>query len=111
MRDPLVAKALRRVPGLRRLPAAKLLAVGEVVMLAREHLTNLEPTERSRFIELMRHARGRPRNLPVRERAELAALIAKANPRLFLVEVADKLSPVPLPVGMMAGRAKRRRSR
>lgn len=112
MPDPLLAKALKHVPGLRRLPAAKLLAVGQVVMLARDHLTNLQPAERRRFLELMRHARGRPRNLSSRERAELAVLIAKANPRLFLGEVADKLSPVPLPRRVVQGsRSKRRRSR
>jgi hypothetical protein len=109
MADPLLAKALRRVPGLRRVPAAKLLALGQVVILARDHLTQLEPSERRRFIELMRHARGRPSNLSTRERAELTTLIAKANPRLFLMSVADKLSPVPLPRRMV--RPKRRRSR
>jgi hypothetical protein len=110
MADPLLTKALRRVPGLRRMPVGKLLALGEVVMLAREHLGSLEPSERRRFLELMRHARGRPRNLSQSERAELAALIAKANPRLFLGMMADKLSPVPLPDRVVRG-PKRRRSR
>ena len=112
MPDPLLAKAMKRVPGLRRVPAAKLLAVGEVVMLARDHITRLEPAERRRFLELIRHAGGRPSKLSVRERTELAALIAKANPRLFLGEVADKLSPVPLPRRVVQGsRSRRRRSR
>ena len=104
MRDPLVAKALAHVPGIRRLPVVKLLAVGEVVLLARQHMARLEPAERRRFIELMRRARGRPRNLSQRDRAELATLVAKADPRLFLGLVADKVSPVPLPRRVVRGR-------
>src|SRR5947209_971717 len=111
MPGPIVNSALGRVPGLRRLPVAKLLALGEVVMLAREHLAQLDPNERRRFVELMRGARLRPRNLSPAERAELAALIAKANPRLFVGLVADKLSPVPLPRRVVHGPSpKRRRS-
>src|SRR5581483_9204199 len=108
MTNPLLTSALHRVPGLRRLPAAKLLAIGQVVMLAREHIANLEPSERRRFLELMRHARGRPGNLSSSERAELAMLIAKANPRRFIGLAADKLSPVPLPRRVVNGpRSKR----
>jgi hypothetical protein len=100
----IVRNTLAHTPGLRRLPVAKLLAVGELVLLAREHVARLEPAERRRFLELMRHARGRPRNLALSEREELSALIAKANPRLFLGLVADKLSPVPLPRRVVRGR-------
>ena len=86
------------------MPVAKLLALGELVLLAREHLARLEPSERRRFVELMRHARGRRRNLTPGERGELADLIAKANPWLFLGAAADKLSPVPLPRRLVRGR-------
>jgi len=111
MTNPLLTSALHRVPGLRRLPAAKLLAIGQVVMLAREHIANLEPSERRRFLELMRHARGRPGNLSSSERAELAMLIAKANPRRFIGLAADKLSPVPLPRRVVNGPRSKRSSR
>jgi hypothetical protein len=109
MRAAIVNQAMKRVPGLRRMPVAKLLAMGEVVTLARQHLANLEPSERRRFLALMRHAHGRPRNLSPAERDELATLIAKANPRLFLGLVADKFSPVPLPRRMVQGPKRRRR--
>ena len=103
----MTAKALGHVPGLRRLPIAKLLVIGELVLLAREHVSALEPEERRRFLGLMRQARGRPRNLSDRDRDELAFLVAKANPRLFVGLVADKLSPVRLPRRVVRGKRRR----
>jgi hypothetical protein len=100
-----------RLPGLRRLPVLKLLAVGEIALLARTHITKLDPVERRRFVELMRAGRGRPRNLSQEERDELATLVAKAEPRLFAGLVADKLSPIPLPRRVVHGRARRQASR
>jgi hypothetical protein len=73
-------------------------------LLARDHITRLDPAERRRFLELMRRGRGRRRNLTESERAELAALLAKANPRLFVGLVADRLSPVPLPRRVVRGK-------
>jgi hypothetical protein len=81
----------------------KLLALGEILVLAREHIERLEPAERRRVVELVRGGRGRPGNLSEREREELARLIAKAEPRLFAGEAADKLSPVPLPRRVVRG--------
>jgi energy-coupling factor transporter ATP-binding protein EcfA2 len=92
------------MPGLRRLPAAKVLALAEIALLAREHVTRLDPQERRRFLALVRRARGRTSKLSARERAELTALVAKVNPRLFVGLVADKLSPVPLPRRVVRGR-------
>ncbi len=108
MPDSIVHTALRRIPGLRRIPAAKLFALGEVVLLARQHVARLEPSERRRFLELMRHTHGRPRNLSEAERAELGALIAKADPRLFVGLLAERFSPVPLPKRVVRGPKKRR---
>ena len=85
-----------RLSWLRRLPVAKLLALGEVLLLVREHAAKLEPAERVRLVELVRRGRGRRRNLSERERDELAALIAKAEPRVLLGKAARKLSPIPL---------------
>ncbi len=99
----------RKVPGLRRLPAATLIEIGVVILLAREHLSRLEPPERRRVVELMRIGHGRPRNLTRGQRDELAALIAKAEPRLFFGLAGEKLSPVPLPRRVVYGRAARRR--
>ncbi len=85
----------------------KLLAIGEIVLLAREHIERLEPHERRRLIELVRRGRGRTRNLNKGERVELAALIDKADARLFVGLAADKLSPVRLPRRVVRGPAKR----
>ncbi len=85
----------------------KLLAIGEIVLLAREHIERLEPHERRRLMELVRRGRGRPRNLNKGERVELAALIDKADARLFVGLAADKLSPVRLPRRVVRGPAKR----
>lgn len=85
----------------------KLLAIGEIVLLAREHIERLEAHERRRLIELVRRGRGRTRNLNKGERVELAALIDKADARLFVGLAADKLSPVRLPRRVVRGPAKR----
>jgi hypothetical protein len=102
-----IAHGVSRIPGLKRLPVLKVLAIGEVALLARSHIRKLEPDERRRFVELMRAGRGRPRNLSGSDRDELAELVAKTEPRLFAGSVADKLSPVPLPRRVVRGRAKR----
>jgi hypothetical protein len=92
-----IAGGTRHVPGLRRVPVLKLLAIAEVVLLAHEHLVKLDRHERRRLVELVRLGRGRRRNLTPRERDELSELLAKAEPRLFVGAAADKLSPVPIP--------------
>ncbi|MGI8430096.1 MAG: hypothetical protein ACR2OB_12530 [Solirubrobacteraceae bacterium] len=96
-----------RLPGLKRLPVMKLLAIGEVVLLARDHIEKLTPGERRRLVELLRVGRGRARNLSHAERDELAALVAAAQPRLFLGAAAEKLSPVPLPRRFVHGSRQR----
>jgi hypothetical protein len=93
----LIAHGAARVPGLKHLPILKLLAIGEIALLAREHAVKLTPAERRRLFELVREGRGRPSNLSAAERDELAGLVAKTEPRLFAGGVASKLSPVPLP--------------
>lgn len=92
-----VGRAAERMPVLRRLPVMRLLLLGQVVLLARDHIERLTPNERRRLVVLMRDARGRPSNLSNRERDELQALIAKADPKLFASAAAETLSPVPLP--------------
>ena len=100
------ARGVSRIPGLKRLPVLKLLAIGEIALLARNHIRMLEPAERRRLIELMRVGRGRPSNLTAGDRDELTTLVAKAEPRLFAGSVANKLSPVPLPRRVVQGRAR-----
>ena len=105
--SPLVrrlGRAAEHAPGLRRVPVMRLLVLGEVAMLARAHIERLDPPERRRFVVLMRQARGRPSNLNERQRDELQDLIAKADPKLFAREAAEKLSPVRLPKRLRTGR-------
>jgi len=103
-----IAGASRQVPGLRRLPVLKLLALAEVAMLAREHMIKLDRDERHRLVELIRLGHGRTRNLSPRERAELGQLVAKAEPRLFVGTAANKLTPIPIPPRLLHGLARRR---
>jgi hypothetical protein len=98
-------RALDRAPALRRVPVLKLVAAAEVVVLARDHVSQrLTPPERRRILQLIRIARGRPSNLTPDEHSELTALVAKAEPRLLAGEAVDKLSPVHLPRRLVYGR-------
>ena len=103
----LIQRATRRIPGLRRLPVAKLLVFGELALLTREHVGRLEPHARRRVLELLRIGRGRPRNLTAAQRAELHLLVAKADPRLYAGLVADKISPIKLPKRVVRGKKRR----
>lgn len=97
-------RAAGKVPGLRRIPAARLLALGEIALLARDHVGKLEPAERRRLVELVRRGHGRPRkHLTDAEHEELSRLLAKAEPRRFAGLAADRLSPVPLPRRVVEG--------
>jgi hypothetical protein len=86
------------------IPLARLVAAAQVLMLARKHWHRLEPSERRRLITLVRVAGGRRGNLSPDERLELARLVAKADPKLFLGLVAQRFSPVPLPGRLVRGR-------
>src|SRR4051812_24481218 len=103
MRHNFVVRGIAKIPGLRRLPLLKMLVIAEVALLARDHYAKLTPDERHRLIDLIRAGRGRPGTLSEDDRAELAALIGKAEPRLFAGLVADRLSPVPLPGRVVRG--------
>jgi hypothetical protein len=99
----LLTRMISRMPGLRRLPMFKLIAIAEIAVLARNHVGRLSGDERRRLIELVRRGKGRGSNLAAGEREELAALVAKVEPRLFAGMAADKLSPVPLPRRLVEG--------
>ena len=103
-RNRAIAHGISRIPGLRRLPVIKLIAVGEIALLARSHISRLDATERRRLVELLRIGRGRSRNLSDAEREEFQRLVAKAEPRVFAGMAADKLSPVPLPHRIVHGK-------
>lgn len=94
MANPLITRTLARTGALRRLPVARLVAVAEIVVLAREHFNKLEPHERRRLVELVRHGRGRPTNLSAKERRELGSLLAKVEPRAFVQSAAARVTGV-----------------
>jgi hypothetical protein len=84
---------------LRRMPFLKLLAIAQIVLLARRHFQRLNARDRHRLSELVRRG---PR-MDSRERKELRRLIGKLEPRAFAATTADAFSPVPLP-RWLAGR-------
>jgi hypothetical protein len=90
-------RAIKRVPGLRHVPVLQILIAGQVLLLARDHLGQLTPSERHRAMVLIRDCRGRVDRLPDLERAELRTLIAKMEPRVFAATAARTVSPLPVP--------------
>jgi hypothetical protein len=100
--------ATGRIPGLRRIPVVRLLAIGEVGMIARDHVLRLTPDERRRLLALITSARGRRNKLSPAERDELADLVTKLEPRLLAGEAIHRLSPVPVPKRLAYGRNGRR---
>lgn len=62
----------------------RVLAIGQVALLAKDHLKLLAPGERGRLAGLVARSRGRPgTNLSPAERAELLALARKLEPKAF----------------------------
>jgi hypothetical protein len=99
----LLGRTAEHLPGLRRIPILRLLALAEIAVLAREHISKLEPAEWRRVAELIKVGRGRPSNLSARQRRELQELVAKAEPRLFAGEAVEKLAPVRVPKRLLYG--------
>jgi hypothetical protein len=105
-----IASTSKKVPGLRRLPMLKLIAVAEVIIIVREHFVRLDPHERRRLVTLVGRARGRRGRLTPVEKDELSMLVAKTGPRELFGRTAEKLSPVPVP-GPVGRRMKGTRGR
>jgi hypothetical protein len=98
-----LGKASERVPGLRRIPMVKLLSAAELALVARDHVVRLSPPERRRLLTLVRTGRGGRSRLTDAERDELEGLLIKLQPRLFVGEAINRLSPVPLPRRLVFG--------
>ena len=59
----------------------RVLAIAQVALLVRRHLTLLEPDERTRLAKLVAQSKGRPnRNLTANDREELLRLVRKLEP-------------------------------
>ena len=93
----LAGRALQRVPGLRMLPVVRLIMAAEVLLIGKHHLDRITPDERATLIRLVSKGRGRPSKLSDAEQLELHAIVEKLEPRIFLAEAADKISPVGVP--------------
>ena len=93
MASPLV----NRTRVLRKVPLVRLLAVADVIVLAREHYNKLEPRDRHRLVELVKIGRVHRGHLTRRERRELSELLAKTEPRVFINRAAKTVTGVPLP--------------
>lgn len=62
----------------------RVLAIGKVALLAKDHLKLLEPNERVRLAKLVGQSKGRPKtNLTAAERDELLGLVRKLEPKAF----------------------------
>jgi predicted ArsR family transcriptional regulator len=99
MPGSLITRTLSGARGLSRLPVARVLALAELAVLVREHMSKLEPHERRRLVELVRQGRGRPSSLSARERRELTGLVAKTEPRAFVNRAVQKVTGVPVSRG------------
>ena len=105
----LIGRGAMHVPGLKRLPMLKLLALAEIALLVQQHYSLLTPAERRRMVALLRKGHLRTKILSEDERLELMRLVAKAEPRRFAGHSVDAISPVPLPKRLKNGpKAKRR---
>jgi hypothetical protein len=89
-----VARAAQRLPGLRRMPLARLVVLGELALLAKIHFERLTPAERRRLVLLLKNAKGWPQNLSEREQRELKKLVAKVEPKVFANEAVERFSPM-----------------
>jgi hypothetical protein len=62
----------------------RVLAIAQIALLARHHVTLLEPDERMRLAKLVGKSKGRPsKNLTSNERGELLRLAQKLEPGAF----------------------------
>ena len=86
---------LRMLP---RMPFFRVLALGRTALLARRHLGNLEAADRRRLAELVRRGRA----MTPAERDELRRILAKLEPRAFVLTTANAFSPIRIPRWLMS---------
>ncbi|MBA3809748.1 MAG: hypothetical protein H0X28_15355 [Solirubrobacterales bacterium] len=84
-------------------PIARVALAAQLLWVARGHLLRLDGAQRRRLLRLLVQTRGRRGSLSSRERAELALLLARLEPRLFFGTAVKRLSPVPLPKRLLYG--------
>ena len=72
----------------------RLIAIGEIALVAKRHLENLEPGERSELRGLIAKSKGRPGNLTKSERGRLGTLVSKLEPAAFARNAAKTAVPL-----------------
>ena len=71
----------------------RVLAIAQLALLVRRHLSLLEADERARLAHLVHASKGRPRrNLSANEREELLRLVRKLEPGEFGKAAAGKVT-------------------
>lgn len=75
------------------LPWLRILAIAQIALLVRRHLTKLDGAERRRLADLVRHSR----SLTPAERGELRDLVAKLEPGVFAGAAVQRFSPFRVP--------------
>ncbi len=93
----LAGRALQRVPGLRMLPVVRLIMAAEVLAIGKHHFDRITPEERGQLLRLVAKAKGRPKNLSEADQLDLTKIVEKLEPRLFLAEATDRISPIGVP--------------
>ncbi len=92
----------QRVPGLKMLPVVRLIMAAEILLIGKHHLDRISAAERGQLIGLVGKAKGRPKNLSREEQATLTEIVQKLEPRLFLAEATDRISPVGVPSPLLS---------
>lgn len=72
----------------------RLIAVGEIALVAKRHLENLEAGEGTELRSLISKSKGRPGNLTKRERSRLGELVEKLEPGVFARDAAKSAVPL-----------------
>jgi hypothetical protein len=95
-------RLVQRVPGLKMLPVVRLIMAAEILSIGKHHFDRITPAERSQLIGLVGKAKGRPRNLSKEEQIALTGIVQKLEPRLFLAEATERISPVGVPSPLLS---------
>lgn len=93
----LAGRMAQRMPVLKAIPVVRLIMAGEVLLMGKHHVDRLSPEERGDLVRLAAKGRGRPKNLTAAEQERLSAIIEKLEPRMFLADAADRISPLGVP--------------
>jgi hypothetical protein len=87
----------------RGLPIVQIWSIGQLALMAGNHISKLDPNERRRLVSLLAEGRGRAKRLSDADAHELRRLVAKLEPRLFAGSAVNRLSPVPMPKRLLYG--------